>query len=290
MMNKLILFLTGFIIISAHHSSAQSASPNSLLWEISGKGLKQPSYLFGTIHMICKDDFTMTESTRNKWKNADQVFLELDMDDPKLQLQLMKVMQLPKGTTLKSIFSEEGYLKLDQFFKEKVGMSVAAINGYKPMMVMSLLYQKLLPCKEMASYETEFMSMAKDRKKDILGLESIEAQMLVFDSIPDEQEAALILEMIDDAKKQNNELEKMIDLYKQKDVEALYRFTIESPSSLGNEELFLHSRNRNWIPVMQAALQKGTCFFAVGAAHLGGNQGVISLLRKAGYTVKPIQD
>jgi len=289
-MNKLILLLSAFLILNAYRSSAQSVSHNSLLWEISGKGLKQPSYLFGTIHMICKDDFIMTESIRNKWKDADQVFLELDMDDPKLQLTLMKVMQLPKGTTLKSIFGEEGYLKLDQFFKEKAGMSVAAFNGYKPMMVMSLLYQKMLPCKEIASYETEFMNMAKDHKKDILGLESIEAQMLVFDSIPDEKEATSILEMIEDAKKQNNELEKMIDLYKQKDVEALYRFTIESPSSLGNEELFLHSRNRNWIPVMQAALQKGTCFFAVGAAHLGGNQGVISLLRKAGYTVKPVQD
>jgi len=289
-MNKLILFLSAFLILNAYRCSAQSVSHNSLLWEISGKGLKQPSYLFGTTHMICKDEFIMTESIRNKWKNADQVFLELDMDDPKLQLQLMNVMQLPKGTTLKSIFGEEGYLKLDQFFKEKAGMSVAAINGYKPMMVMSLLYQKLLPCKEMASYETEFMNMAKDHKKDILGLESIEAQMLVFDSIPDEQEAVLILEMIDDAKQQNNELEKMVDLYKQKDVEALYRFTIESPSSLGNEELFLHSRNRNWIPVMEAALSKGTCFFAVGAAHLGGKEGVINLLRKAGYTVNPVQD
>jgi uncharacterized protein YbaP (TraB family) len=289
-MNKLILFFFGFLIVSAHHSSAQSASPNSLLWEISGKGLKQSSYLFGTIHMICKEDFVMTETVRNKWKNADQVFLELDMDDPKLQMELMKMMQLPKGTTLKSIFGEEGYQKLDQFFKDKMGMSAVAFNGYKPMMIMSLMYQKLLPCKEVSSYETAFMEIAKTNKKDILGLESLETQMRVFDSIPDEKEAISILEMIADANQQNNELEKMIHLYKKGDIEALYQFTIQSPSSLGNEELFLHNRNRNWIPVIESALQNGTCFFAVGAAHLGGNEGVISLLRKAGYVVKPVYD
>jgi uncharacterized protein YbaP (TraB family) len=289
-MKKTILLLFGIFILSVHHTLAQSGSSNSLLWEISGKGLKHHSYLFGTIHMICKEDFVMTENVRNKWKNADQVFLELDMDDPKLQMELIKMMQLPKGITLKSIFGEEGYQKLDQFFKDKMGMSAVAFNGYKPMMIMSLMYQKLLPCKEVSSYETAFMEIAKTHKKDILGLESLETQMRVFDSIPDEKEAISILELIAENEKQNNELEKMVRLYKEKDVEALYRFAIESPSSLGDGELFLHSRNRNWIPVIESALQKGTCFFAVGAAHLGGNEGVISLLRKAGYTVNPVQD
>jgi uncharacterized protein YbaP (TraB family) len=287
-MKKIMPILTTVILLSVCSVSAQTNSSNSLLWEISGKGLKQPSYLFGTIHVICKEDFVLSESIQKKWENADQVFLELDMDDPKLQMELIKMMQLPKGSSLQSIFGKEGFDKLDQFFKDKMGMSAIAFNGYKPMMVMSLLYQKLLPCKEVASYETSFMDIAKKHKKDIQGLESVEAQMGVFDVIPDQKEAKSILDMIADNEKQNNELEKMIGLYKGKDVEALYRFTIESPSSLGDAELFLHGRNRSWIPVMDAALQKATCFFAVGAAHLGGEQGLIQLLLKAGYTVKPV--
>ena len=289
-MKKIILFLAGFLILSAHHSSAQSASPNSLLWEISGKGLKQPSYLFGTIHIICKEDFVLTDNVRSKWTNADQVFLELDMDDPKLQMNLMKMMQLPKGTTLKSIFGNDQYQKLDLFFKDNVGMSVEAINGYKPMMLMSLLYMKLLPCKETASFEEELIKLAKIQKKNIFGLESIEAQMGVFDSIPDEQEAESIIQMIDEHEKSDNELRQMISLYKNKDIEELYQFAIESPSTKGYEQLFLYNRNRSWIPVMETALKQGSCFFAVGAAHLGGEEGLISLLRKAGYEVNPIAE
>jgi len=289
-MSKLISSITFFFCIYAAPIFAQPTNGKTLLWEIKGNGLQKPSYLFGTIHIICKEDFVLTENVRSKWNNADQVFLELDMDDPKLQMNLMKMMQLPKGITLKSIFGNDQYLKLDLFFKENIGMSVEAMNGYKPMMLMSLLYMKLLPCKETASYEEELIKLAKIQKKNIFGLESIEEQMGVFDSIPDEQEAESIIQMIDEHEKSDNELRQMISLYKNKDVEALYQFAIESPSTKGYEQLFLYNRNRSWIPVMGTALKQGACFFAVGAAHLGGEEGLINLLRKAGYEVNPVAE
>ena len=88
-MKKIIPLLTTFMLLGVCSVSAQTNSPNSLLWEISGKGLKQPSYLFGTIHVICKEDFVLSDSILKKWENADHVFLELDLDDPKLQMELM---------------------------------------------------------------------------------------------------------------------------------------------------------------------------------------------------------
>jgi uncharacterized protein YbaP (TraB family) len=75
-------------------SIAQRDKTNTLLWEISGNGLQQPSYLFGTIHMICKEDFFISEIVKQKFNSSKRVYLELDMDDPQLQGKMMQNMQL----------------------------------------------------------------------------------------------------------------------------------------------------------------------------------------------------
>ena len=66
----------------------QTEPKSSLLWEITGKDLKQPSYLFGTIHIICKEDFFLPATVTEKFTKADKVFLEMDMDDPMMILKM----------------------------------------------------------------------------------------------------------------------------------------------------------------------------------------------------------
>ncbi|MNY79236.1 TraB family protein [compost metagenome] len=57
----------------------------------------------------------------------------------------------------------------------------------------------------------------------------------------------------------------------------------------GNEELMLFSRNKKWIPRMRKIMAVKPTFFAVGAAHLGGENGVIALLRKEGYKLRAVR-
>ncbi|HMO31364.1 MAG TPA: TraB/GumN family protein [Lacibacter sp.] len=265
-----------------------SAPAQSLLWEVSGNGLAKPSYVFGTIHMICKEDYLMTEVIRQKFNQADSVFLELDMDDPRLQMELMNYMQLEKGQSLRQIFGEEGYTRLDSFFRVRLNMSVSLFNGFKPFFVLSMLYQKILGCDVQESYELDFVKMAKAAKKDIRGLETVADQMAVFDSIPDTEEAAAILRMIDGFAEQQQQMQQLVKRYLQQDVEGLVQMTLESPDIMNAGERLLKNRNQNWIPRMETSMRTGSSFFAVGAAHLGGTYGVLALLRQAGYTVKPV--
>ena len=86
-MKKLLISLfSTFLIVSM--GLGQAAPKSSLLWEITGNDLKQPSYLFGTIHIICKEDFFLPPIVTEKFTNAEQVFLELDMDDPMMILKM----------------------------------------------------------------------------------------------------------------------------------------------------------------------------------------------------------
>jgi uncharacterized protein YbaP (TraB family) len=277
------------VIFCSSTTYAQKQTSNSLLWEISGNGLQQPSYLFGTIHMICKEDFILSETAKQKFNSSKQVYLELDMDDPQLQMTMMQQLQLPSNESLKNKFDESDFKALDSFLMKEMNMNLAVFDQFKPMMVMSLLAQRVLSCAEMESYEMNFVKMATEQKKELLGLEKVEDQLAVFDAIPDSLEIRSIMNMVNDFDAQKKEFNRMSTIYKSQDLEALYQLIAESPEMMGSQELLLDRRNRNWIPVMDSAMKKTSTFFAVGAGHLGGNQGVLELLRKQGYSVKPIQ-
>ena len=278
-----------FFTLCSMQSIAQRDKTNTLLWEISGNGLQQPSYMFGTIHMICKEDFLISEIVKQKFNSSKQVYLELDMDDPQLQVTMMQQMQLPDKETLKNKLGESDFKKLDSFLQKEMNMNLVMFDKFKPMMVMSILAQRLLPCAGMESYDMNFAKMATEQKKELLGLEKVEDQLGVFDAIPDSLEIRSIMNMVNDFESHKKEFSRMSSIYKTQDLDALYQLMAESPEMMGSKELLLDRRNRNWIPVMESVMKNSTTFFAVGAGHLAGSQGVLELLRKQGYKVKGIK-
>ncbi len=288
-LRKSKLWTVLLLTICSIQSIAQTDKTNALLWEISGNSLKQPSYLFGTIHMICKEDFTFSELAKQKFNASKQVYLELDMDDPKLQPVMMGLMQLPGNESLRNKLGENNFNKLDSFLKKQTNMNLAVFDRFKPMMVMSLLAQRILSCAAMESYEMNFVKMASEQKKELLGLERVEDQVAVFDAIPDSLEIRSIMNMVNDFESQKKEFTRMSSLYKAQNLDSLYQLLVASPEMMGSQELLLDRRNRNWILIMESAMKKSSTFFAVGAGHLAGSQGVLELLRKQGYKVKPIQ-
>jgi uncharacterized protein YbaP (TraB family) len=273
---------------SSKTSNRPSESENALLWEVSGKGLTQPSYLYGTIHMICPEDFLLGDSLKSAFGQAAKIYLELDMDDPSIALKTLQLSMLKNGS-LKDLMAPASYEQLSNFVQDSLQMPMMVFNKMKPFALMSVLYTRVLPCSKPESYEQTFVQWAGQQRKEILGLEKLEEQFAVFDQIPDTTEARMVLDMIRDFNGQRSEFRKMTEAYKRKDLQALGGLMEESPDMKGYEDLLLVNRNRNWIPVMQAAMSANRCFFAVGAGHLPGQEGVIALLRKAGYQVRPLE-
>ena len=261
---------------------------NALLWSVTGKGLITPSYVYGTIHMICKEDFLFSSTLKQKLNDSKSIYLELDMDDPSMMIK-MATMAIMKDHTLQDLMSETDYKTLSQFVKDTLGMPMMLFNKMKPITLMSLIYTKVLPCSSTESYEMKMVEIAKASKKEIRGLETIEEQMGVFDKIPDSVEAQMIMEMIRTMPAQRKQMTEMVEAYKKEDIQKLAAQMSESPEWKGFEDILLANRNRNWIPIMETAMKQGTQVFAVGAGHLPGKDGVINLLRAAGYTVTPVK-
>jgi hypothetical protein len=153
----------------------------------------------------------------------------------------------------------------------------------KPFFFSSAMLQDQL--KETKSYELEFQKMAEKRKKSTMGLESIQVQMETINAVSLEDQVSMLLDGIN----QPQQYEGMLQAYLAEDLDGLYQDIVSESEGFPNFiEDFLNRRNRNWIPVISSQVERGATFIAVGAGHLPGEQGVISLLRNAGYTITPV--
>ena len=209
------------------------------------------------------------------------------MDEPNMMLAMMQAITMQNGTTLKSLLSTEEYQTVSAYFQEQLKMDLTMVQNWKPIMVTSLLYTKVADCTPQ-SYEATFMKMAKDQGKEVIGVETIAEQMAIFDKIPYKKQAEMLLEGITDMDKSKKEFGQMITAYKEQDLDGFQKLFKESSQGLDKyADVLLVQRNKNWIPVIEREAKEKPTFFAVGAGHLGGEQGVIQLLRQQGYTVKP---
>jgi uncharacterized protein YbaP (TraB family) len=157
----------------------------------------------------------------------------------------------------------------------------------KPLLLMSMIYPSLLGCQPV-SWEGEFMKMANEQKMEVKGLEFIADQVKVFDDIPYAAQAGMLVKTMYNLDSAKIAFTEMVNIYRQKDIKKMYDMTTADKDFGKYENVLLNNRNHNWIPVIGEQARKMPTFFAFGAAHLGGSDGVIALLRKNGFTVSPV--
>ncbi len=284
-MRNLLLFVGIFASLFANAQELEK----SLLWKISGKGLKSPSYLFGTIHATC--DATLDANTLKALDETKQLFLEIDMDDKAMPMQMMKYMKMNDDEKLSTLLSAEDFEIVDVFLKENMKMSAKMFDTFKPFMVSAMLMPKLLDCKY-ASVESELMRVTKEQNEEVYGLEKVEEQMKVFDAIPYQTQADELLKTAKNGlEKDKVEFQKMMETYKSGDIEAMLVMMDDSDNKITseNKDVLLNNRNKNWVPLIIKTAKEMPTFFGVGAGHLAGDEGVIKLLRKKGYSVEAVK-
>ncbi|MGK4567573.1 TraB/GumN family protein [Flavobacterium sp. 3HN19-14] len=282
-MKYLLSIIIAFFFVS---SNAQQLE-KSLLWKISGKGAKT-SYLYGTIHATC--DSLLDKKVENALKETKQLYLELDMDDPGMQMAMMKDMNMKDGQTLDQLTTKEDYDMLSNFIQENVGVPLGMIKTIKPFFISAMFIPKILDC-PMQSVEEHLMKIGKRYNEEVFGLETVEEQMHVFDDIPyKDQMDELVKSAKDNLANDKKEFQEMLAVYNTHDLNKMLEFSATAENKLTSkfESQLLTNRNQNWIPRIEKIIKTTPTFFGVGAAHLGGENGVIRLLRKQGYKVEAV--
>jgi len=300
--NLLLLILPALFIVSCNNSKDEEAGKepekmqveykygktDSLLWKVTGNGLKQPSYIFGTVHIIPKDDFFISKELEKAFDESEQLVLEIDMG--KLDMSSLDGIAMPKDITLKKLISAEDYKMIEKFFKDTLKMDLATFtsSNMKPIFISSLIAENFSKGNT-ESYELTFTAWAKTKKKEIKGLETIEFQMSVFDSIPYDKQAEMLVETVKNYQESKKELTNLYKFYISNELSKLQDLSDSSDSGLMDyEDILLTRRNNDWIGKIEKIAMEKPSFFAVGALHLPGKGGILSLLREKGYTVEPV--
>ncbi len=287
-MNKriaIIAFVALCITVGAH---AQ------LLWKISGNGLVKPSYLFGTHHLIEKDQINGFDKILALSEQADAVVGEMDMSDPNLKAKMMQGGMM-KDTTMKELLSPEDYALADYDFKQLMQVGLDQIGTMKPMlldmMYSVMMYSKVMGLsKQPEGVDILFQQNAKANNKKVIGLETIDQEMdILFNEIPLKRQAEILMKDIKESQKGIELLKELNAAYLAGDMAKAEALNKEDDSMTPAEEkLLVDDRNARWMKELPALMNDQSCFIAVGFMHLVGDNGLVSQLRKAGYTVEPV--
>ncbi len=269
----------------------QQKNDNSLLWEVSGNGLKKPSFIFGTFHLLCKQDIHFSQQLKKAVNYSNEIYMELDMDDPSTMLGGMLYMNMRGDTTLSDLYTDKEYTRLKNYFSDTLKMPLTLLQKAKPYFLVALLYPRMMNCSSPAGVEEELVKLAKEDKKQIQGLETIQFQASVFDSIPYEWQAKELLKNIDSFSVNKQEFETMLDFYKNQQLDSIKAMLGKSKfGSDKYDDLLLNNRNKKWVKKLDTIMKNESVFVAVGAGHLVGDYGLISLLKKQGYTLVPLEN
>ena len=294
MFKKPVHFLLLLFILSSFWSYGQKkTAPEypSLFWEISGNGLAKPSYLFGTMHVSSKMVFHLSDSFYLALKNVEAVALELN---PELWQGQMVSLNKFKNSYTNFVQAPRGdYLTENSFRINKYSDELKMALSSEPTIVNSLLYRTY---KDKEDFEEDtFLDLyiyqtGKKLGKRATGVEDyFETEKIVMEAYADMAKEKKRKTPDTDEESGYDIAEKLQDAYRRGDLDLMDSLDRMMDRSDAFTEKFLFRRNEVQANSIDTIIKKNSLFVGVGAAHLPGPRGIIELLRKKGYRLRPIQ-
>lgn len=276
-----------FFICLLFQTGCSQNNQQSTFWKISGNGLEKPSYLFGTFHLFCQGEVQIDETVLNKFEEVNEVYMELDMDDPQLRSKIQQHMFLEGGKTIKDYMTADEYDAIDQFVQDSLGMPLNRLNRIKPFFLSSMVMVRgFMECQP-AQMETILVQKASQNGLEVNGLETIEEQMKALGEIPNDFQIDELLKVINNPEENVQKFDKMKADYNQGNIDVLHQL-VEMEMKEHSKSL-IDIRNQNWVEKMPEIMEERSALIAVGSGHLGGEKGLVNLLKEKGYSVEPVK-
>ena len=276
-----ITFILNFVLAQAQEKTGLE---NSVLWKVEHPELKKPSYIFGTVHLMCEQDFEIPEKVSRTLQKTDALVLEVNLSDPNEIKSMQEAMSNPKK--ISEELSEEQYDELDKLVTEVTAMPLSTYDAYGLIVLNSILLTKILPCSQLKFLENELSLLANKNQKPIYSLEKASEQIEMMKTAFPPEFAFKQMMLFESYKKDYNIA---ITAYKNEDIStAVSVLTKEDYMEENATAVMQINRNKDWVEKMPGMMKKRSNLFAVGAAHLTDDFGIIHLLRERGYTVTPV--
>ena len=267
-----------------------------LLYEISGNGCKQKSYVLATNRLV---DMQFIDTIPNVFKcfgNSRIVLTEFAMQDYEAIAALRRAALLPDSIKLSNFYSEREYQTIDDALRIHLGMGLDKLCRMKPSYLTEMfraeLFKQWLGYNEQRSMETFFEQVAAERDIPVVGLDNIgETMYMLFDREPFHWQCQELLKVIEYPENEVRQERTLMEMYRMGHLSDI-AYQVSGPdnkTSLSYSDYQVYcQRNQQWVKRLRSYLQDGGCFLTLNAIYLGGEKGLLEQLRAAGYRVRPV--
>lgn len=285
-MHKYIQLL--LVIYSLGFSFRPFAQQNTLLYSVNHDDIEHTSYLFGTMHVMSEERFFFPADIEKYLSKCNALCLEIknaseqSIDPASLfdaDKQLKDFCTPSQWDSIVSWAENDLFMSKDNFESN--------FKNAKPFVLMQFMLQNTLPLVS-KSHEEELEKLADRFNLKPLGLETIEEQLNIFNSIEYTIQIEMLMSQLRELHQSKTEFNTMETIYNSQNLDSLCAYTESDIMHMMREELLL-KRNLNWITEIVSFIDDQSVFLAVGAAHLCGSDGLIELLSKQGYIIEGIK-
>ena len=281
-----------------------------LLYKISGKDLRKPSYIIGTYHLAPVSFVDSIPGLRSALAESEQVYGEIetaDMTSPENIAKMQQAMMLPEGKTLTELLTPGQMQKLNATMRELLGVDMSnpmvaqQMNKMLPQALVTQLtvimyLKKHSGFNPTQSFDDYFQQQAVAQGKPVGGFETMDFQLqALFGSISIERQIELLMCFLNNREWEESQVDNIVEAFFAQDlnrIEAAMDEKQDNSCDATDEEneLLIYGRNATWLKMMPEIMQQKSTFFAVGAAHLVGERGMLAGLRNAGYLVEGVKN
>lgn len=288
-MRRFIFILINYLLLIGY-THAQ------VLYRISSNATAAPSYILATNRLV---DMTFLDTIPNVFKcynQCNKVITEFAMQDYEALAALRQAALLPDSVRLRNFYSDGQYQEIDEALRINLGMGLDKLGRMKPAYLTEMyrneLMKRWLHYDENRTMETFFEKVAQQTDIPVYGLDDVgETMYMLFDREPFHwqcEELMKVVEYPENEVKFEKRIKEMY-LYGRLSDMAYYVKAPDNQTSLSFSDYKVYSqRNQQWVKRLRPYLKEGKAFITLNAIYLGGEEGLIEQLRKAGYRVKAV--
>lgn len=285
----LLLLIATCIQLSFCQSSFSQQLPSTLLWRISGNGLQKPSYLFGTLHLTDERVFNLGDSLYKSIEQTDGFAIEIDPQEfTPLMIDEVKKEVYQKGQPIKELMSSAQYERYGKMLAKKLNKKADEITTSDILDEKNKWIRQSFKNGKMQTFLDAYLfDIARRMGKWTGGVEDLKDQQGLTDLVDESDIEQIAMSGSGESMKEDNKnAEYLIKAYIDNDLNKIERISNSQDSLF--EDALLFKRNKKMARRMDSLSQLRSMVFAVGAAHLPGEKGLIALLREKGFTLTPV--
>ncbi len=274
---------------------AATAAADPAVWRMTGARGGEVT-LLGSMHVLRPSDYPLPPTVDALIERADDIVMELDLDDIDAATQqrvILGTAMLPQGTVLANVV-DDGVYRLVQQQTAALGIDLKLLERFEPwFLAVTLLDQGMrkFGFEAERGLEQYVLGEARRRAKEIVGLETLQFQIGIFDSLPPQQQQAMLEQTLAEIDEAETALRAMVAAWREGELESLSAELLDDFDDFpGLYDTLVTERNAAWVPQLERLLTDGRRHLVVvGALHLVGPDNVIALLGARGHQVERVQ-